>query len=109
MTFTPSITVYETQYKCTIRPDEFNYSLNPTLLSGSEFTNPIISNGAKVNVSGEVVDFVTGSSFSPYITSVGLYNSNNEFQFEFGKKGNQNGKFNFPNDFDFNSQNQKKD
>ena len=31
-----------------------------------------------VNVSGDVVDFVTGSSFSPYVTAVGLYNSNNE-------------------------------
>ena len=76
--FQPSTTIYETQYKCTIRPDEFNYSLNPTLLSGSEFTNPIVSNGATVNTSGDVVDFVTGSSFSPYITAVGLYNTNNE-------------------------------
>jgi len=78
VTFRPSTTIYETQYKCTIRPDEFNYSLNPTLLSGSEYTNPINSSGSKVNVSGDVVDFVTGSSFSPYITSVGLYNTNNE-------------------------------
>ena len=76
--FRPTTTIYETQYKCTIRPDEFNYSLNPTLLSGSEFTNPIVSNGATVNTSGDVVDFVTGSSFSPYITAVGLYNTNNE-------------------------------
>jgi len=78
VSFIPTRTVYETQYKCTIRPDEFNYSLNPTLLSGSEFTNPIISNGATVNTSGNVVDFVTGSAFSPYITTVGLYNTNNE-------------------------------
>jgi hypothetical protein len=76
--FRPTRTVYETQYKCTIRPDEFNYSLNPTLLSGSEYTNPVNSNGLPVNVSGDVVDFVTGSSFSPYVTAVGLYNSNNE-------------------------------
>jgi hypothetical protein len=76
--FRPTTVVYETQYKCTIRPDEFNYSLNPTLLSGSDYTNPINSNGLPVNVSGDVVDFVTGSSFSPYITSVGLYNTNNE-------------------------------
>jgi len=76
--FSPTIIVYETQYKCTIRPDEFNYSLNPTLLSGSEFTNPVNSNGLPVNVSGDVVDFVTGSAFSPYITTVGLYNTNNE-------------------------------
>ena len=76
--FQPSITIYETQYKCTIRPDEFNYSLNPTLLSGSSLTNPVNSNGQPVNTSGDVVDFVTGSSFAPYITTVGLYNSNNE-------------------------------
>jgi hypothetical protein len=74
----PSTTVYETQYKCTIRPDEFNYSLNPTLLSGSQRTNPANLDGQPVNASGDVVAFVTGSSFSPYVTSVGLYNSNNE-------------------------------
>lgn len=78
VSFQPTRTVYETQYKCTIRPDEFNYSLNPTLLSGSEYTNPVNSNGAPVNTSGDVVDFVTGSSFAPYLTSVGLYNSANE-------------------------------
>jgi hypothetical protein len=76
--FSPTTTIYETQYKCTIRPDEFNYSLNPTLLSGSGYTNPVNSNGQPVNTSGDVVDFVTGSSFAPYITAVGLYNSNNE-------------------------------
>jgi len=78
VSFRSTRTVYETQYKCTIRPDEFNYSLNPTLLSGSEYTNPVNSNGLTVNVSGDVVDFVTGSAFSPYVTAVGLYNSNNE-------------------------------
>jgi hypothetical protein len=78
VTFRPTRTIYETQYKCTIRPDEFNYSLNPTLISGSEFTNPINSDGQPVNVSGDVVDFVTGSAFAPYVTSVGLYDSNNE-------------------------------
>ena len=76
--FQSATTIYETQYKCTIRPDEFNYSLNPTLLSGSQLTNPIIASGSTVNTSGDVVDFVTGSAFSPYITSVGLYNTNNE-------------------------------
>jgi hypothetical protein len=78
VTFRPTRTVYETQYKCTIRPDEFNYSLNPTLLSGSELTNPVNSNGAPVNTSGDVESFVTGSAFTPYITTVGLYNTNNE-------------------------------
>lgn len=56
--FSSSYTIFETQYKCTIGADEFNYSNNPTLLSGSE---------------GNVYDFATGSYFAPYVTTVGLY------------------------------------
>ncbi len=64
MSFQSTYTIYETQYKCTIRENEFNFSLNPTLLSGS--TDEVIYN------------FATGSSFAPYITTVGLYNENQE-------------------------------
>ena len=63
--FNSTITIYETQYKCTIRQNEFNFSQNPTLISGS-------SN------SGIVYDFATGSYFDPYVTTVGLYNNNKE-------------------------------
>lgn len=63
--FESTLTLYETQYKCTIRQNEFNFSQNPTLISGS--TN-----------SGQMVDFVTGSYFSPYVTTVGLYNNAKE-------------------------------
>jgi hypothetical protein len=62
--FQSSRTIYETQYKCTIRPDEFNFSLNPSLISGS--------------TDGTVYDFVTGSYFSPYVTTVGFYNEAQE-------------------------------
>jgi hypothetical protein len=62
--FQSSRTIYETQYKCTIRPDEFNFSLNPSLISGS--TN------------GTIYDFVTGSYFSPYVSTVGFYNEAQE-------------------------------
>jgi len=62
--FQSSRTIYETQYKCTIRPDEFNYSLNPSLISGS--------------TDGTPYDFVTGSYFSPYVTTIGLYNERQE-------------------------------
>jgi hypothetical protein len=62
--FQSSRTIYETQYKCTIRPDEFNFSLNPSLISGS--------------TEGTVYDFVTGSYFSPYVTTVGFYNEKQE-------------------------------
>ena len=56
--FSSSMTIYETQYKCTIRESEFNFSLNPSLLSGSD---------------GSVYGFVTASYFSPYVTTIGLY------------------------------------
>lgn len=62
--FQSSRTIYETQFKCTIRPDEFNFSLNPSLISGS--------------TDGTPYDFVTGSYFSPYVTTVGLYNERQE-------------------------------
>jgi hypothetical protein len=63
--FNSTITIHESQYKCTIRQNEFNFSQNPTLISGS-------SN------SGIVSDFATGSYFDPYVTTVGLYNNNKE-------------------------------
>ena len=63
--FESTITIYESQHKCTIRQNEFNFSQNPTLISGS-------SN------SGVICDFATGSYFNPYVTTVGLYNNNYE-------------------------------
>jgi hypothetical protein len=62
--FQSSRTIYETQFKCTIRPDEFNFSLNPSLISGS--------------TDGTPYDFITGSYFAPYVTTVGLFNENQE-------------------------------
>jgi hypothetical protein len=56
--FSSSLTIYETQYKCTARENEFNFSLNPSIISGSE---------------GIPYSYVTSSLFSPYITTVGLY------------------------------------
>jgi len=44
--FSSSYTLFETQYKCTIGADEFNYSMNPSLISGSE---------------GQIYNFATGS------------------------------------------------
>jgi hypothetical protein len=61
--FSSAFNIYETQYKCTLRENEFNFSQNPTLISGS-------SN------SGVLYDFATGSYFSPYVTTVGLYDNN---------------------------------
>ena len=65
ISFQSTLTIFESQYKCTSNPNEFTYTQNPSAISGS--TN-----------SGVVYDFLTGSYFQPYITTVGLYNNANE-------------------------------
>ena len=57
--FSSSYTIYETQYKCTMGESEFNYSQNPSVISGSN---------------GTPWGFATSASFTPYVTTVGLYN-----------------------------------
>ena len=61
--FSSSYELFETQYKCTLTENEFNYSLNPTTISGSQ---------------GNLYPYLTGSYFDPYITTIGLYNSDYE-------------------------------
>ena len=61
--FSSSYELFETQYKCTISEKEFNYTLNPTVLSGSQ---------------GNLYPHFTGSYFDPYVTTVGLYNPDYE-------------------------------
>ncbi len=62
--FQSSYNIFESQYKCVIRENEFGYSLNPSLLSGS--------------LDDQYYDFATGSYFNPYVTSIGLYNDHQE-------------------------------
>lgn len=57
--FSSSYTIFETQYKCTIGENEFNMSQNPSLSSGSN---------------GDLLDFAIQDYFSPYVTTVGLFN-----------------------------------
>lgn len=75
--FSSSYTVYETQYKCTINPSEYNFSLNETLISGSSSFIYESSSYYQPQESN-LVNFATASDFSPYITGVGLYNDNKE-------------------------------
>ena len=63
--FQSTTTIYESQYKRTLRENEYNYTQNPSAISSS------------LN-SGIVHDFLTGSYFEPYITTVGLYNNANQ-------------------------------
>jgi len=60
--FNSAYNIFETQYKCTIRENEFNFSTNQTQILGS------------LN-SGILYDFATGSFFTPYATTIGLYDN----------------------------------
>jgi len=62
--FSSSYTIYETQYKATINENEFNFSQNPSLISGS--------------TDGTLYGLVTSSYFQPYVTTVGMYNETQE-------------------------------
>ena len=79
MSFSSSYKLFETQYQCTINENEFNYSLNPSSITGSQF--PTKFSGSTLDWEntasiGKPLDFVTSSFFSPYITTVGLYDEN---------------------------------
>ena len=64
--FQGSHLIYENEYKCNIDEHEYNNTLNPTVRKLKTSQNP------------DLADFATGSLFKPYITTVGLYNENNE-------------------------------
>jgi len=57
--------IYENEVRCIVRESDFNLSYNPSLVTGS-YENGILR------------DFVTGSIFQPYVTTIGLYNDNND-------------------------------
>lgn len=71
--FYSSKAIYESQYKCTIRESEFNFSLNPSISSGSTAYSSSI--GTFYTPSEFLYDYATGSYFSPYISTIGLYDN----------------------------------
>ena len=64
ISYLSSVRIYENQYKCRILENEYGYSQNPSILSGS--------------FDDVYYNFATGSEFTPYVTTVGLYNEVNE-------------------------------
>lgn len=63
--------IYENEVRCVIKESEFNLSYNPTLVSGS-----YASGSLKYFATGSILP--SGSYFTPYVTTLGLYNDNNE-------------------------------
>ena len=59
-------TIWEHEYQCTIDEHEYNSTLNTSARPTKSSTDPNLSN------------FATSSLFKPYITTVGLYNDQND-------------------------------
>jgi hypothetical protein len=55
--------IYTYNVHCRVKDSEMNYTFNPSVTTGSN---------------GDLRTEVTGSDFSPYVTTIGLYNSANE-------------------------------
>lgn len=58
-----TLPIFTHNYHCRIKSGEFNHTLNRTALTGTD---------------GQIADNISGSSFNPYISSIGLYNDSNE-------------------------------
>jgi hypothetical protein len=55
-------TIIEHEYNCHVKEREYGFTMNPTIVSQSKY--------------GIVKSFTTGSEWSPYVTTIGLYDDN---------------------------------
>jgi len=60
--YNSTVTLYEHEYICKLKEDEFNFTSNPTIRLNNDVNSQIPK------------DIVSNDSFAPYITTVGLYN-----------------------------------
>jgi len=73
LSFNATQTIYTHEYTVTIKPSEFNHTMNSTVrgfTSGSTLTNPYETPYLKSEF--------TGSGWSPYISTIHLYSDNDE-------------------------------
>ena len=85
---TAETTIYVNEVKCRVLENDFNYSQNPTVfkyvtaLTGSAAQPFFAPSGGQANwgiiTDGTLADNITGSSFHPYATTIGLYNEANQ-------------------------------
>jgi len=88
LTIGSETTIYQNEVKCRVLENDFNYSQNPTVFANISYITgsgslPIFAAKGEVNRSGRVTygqlaNNITGSSFHPYATTIGLYNESNQ-------------------------------
>ena len=62
-TYASTVTIYENEVTCRLNQDEFNFTMNPTIREDNDTNSQVPK------------DFVSNPAFSPYITTIGLYNN----------------------------------
>jgi len=76
--FKSNVQIYTQTFNIRINDYEYNYTYNPTAQSGSSTYlysgSENITGSSYFRPSGVLTDNITGSDFQPYITTVGLYN-----------------------------------
>jgi hypothetical protein len=82
MSFQNTQPIFTHNYHCKIRESEYNFTYNPSALTSSIKTvydndGNLYSTSSKAS-NGALNNNVTGSTFQPYITTVGLYNDANQ-------------------------------
>ena len=82
ITWQTSHPIFTHNYHCKIRESECNFTYNPTALTSSlkvayDNNGDVYSTSSKSDT-GYRRNNITGSTFQPYITTVGLYNDANE-------------------------------
>jgi hypothetical protein len=75
--FRNNYTIQENEVRCIVKEGEFNASYNPSIQAGI-VTSASISSSVFYFNDGTLRDFATGSDFSPYVTSLGLYNDEDD-------------------------------
>lgn len=62
LNFSSTVTLYEHEYTCRLNEDEFNFTTNSTIRTNDDHNSQVPK------------DFVSNPEWSPYVTTVGLYN-----------------------------------
>ena len=92
ISFKNKYTIYEKTIKCTVKDYEYNTSTNPTLrsgsdqylyLTGSEWVESTslpssYTSSYYYNPNSTLKPFTTSSDFTPYVSTIGLYNDSNQ-------------------------------
>lgn len=78
LSFQNEVIIYEQNVICHVKDNEFNTSYNPTLLQNNLFSGSGFMSQSLATPLPTLKDFATASYFEPYVTTIGLYNEQND-------------------------------